>query len=91
VQHALDALIARQSHPDEAALLRRLPDLLEQLDASAARERLEWCGPHLARAALDLVRFTESSEPLSSEELDEYTFLVAGAWANSGRGCARSR
>jgi farnesyl-diphosphate farnesyltransferase len=85
-RHALDALIARQSHPDEAALLRRLPDLLEQLDASAAKERLEWVWGHILRGQLfDLVRFsenagrfTESPEPLSPEELDEYTFLVAG-------------
>jgi farnesyl-diphosphate farnesyltransferase len=77
--HALEALIKRQSHPEEAELLRRLPDLLDYLDASSAKEHLEWVWGHILRGQIfDLVRFTESSEPLAVEELDEYTFLVAG-------------
>ncbi len=77
--HALEALIARQDNPDEAALLRALPHLLDQLDASPAKERLEWVWGHILRGQIfDLVRFAESPEPLGAGELDEYTFLVAG-------------
>ncbi len=77
--HALEALIAQQKDSAEAALLLRLPELLDQLDASPAKERLEWVWSHILRGQIfDLVRFIENLEPLSPEELDEYTFLVAG-------------
>jgi len=78
-RHALHALIERQENPDEAELLRRLPNLLEALDASREKPRLEWVWNHILRGQLfDLVRFSENREPLDAEELDEYTFLVAG-------------
>jgi farnesyl-diphosphate farnesyltransferase len=78
-RHALGALADRQENPDEAALLRQLPRMLEELERSPARERLEWVWGHILRGQIfDLVRFSQSREPLSAEELDEYTFLVAG-------------
>src|SRR5262245_47730820 len=39
-QHALAAIVERQSNDGEAALLRGLPELLDALDASPAKERL---------------------------------------------------
>lgn len=76
--HALGALVALQPNEAEAALLRLLPELLDALDASPGRDRLEWVWGHILRGQIfDLVRFAEP-EPLTAEELDEYTFLVAG-------------
>jgi farnesyl-diphosphate farnesyltransferase len=76
--HALGALVGLQPNEAEATLLRLVPELLDALDASPARERLEWVWGHILRGQIfDLVRFAEP-EPLNAEELDEYTFLVAG-------------
>lgn len=76
---AVATLAEKQSVPAEAELLRRLPDLLKTLERSSARERLEWVWAHILRGQIfDLERFNGSAEPLSPEELDEYTFLVAG-------------
>jgi len=76
--HALGALVGLQPNEAEAALLRLLPGLLDALEASPARDRLEWVWGHILRGQIfDLVRFAEP-EPLTAEELDEYTFLVAG-------------
>jgi farnesyl-diphosphate farnesyltransferase len=73
------ALAERQSAPAEAELLRRLPGLLNMLERSPARERIEWVWAHILRGQIfDLERFHAGAEPLSPEELDEYTFLVAG-------------
>ncbi len=78
-QHALSILVDRQAHPAERVLLKALPGLLDALEASPSRERLEWVWAHILRGQLfDLARFVESSEPLSAQELDDYTFLVAG-------------
>jgi len=78
-QHALSSLAEHQENPDEAALLRALPGLLDRLEASPARERLEWVWGHILRGQLfDLARFEQDSSPLDAEELDEYVFLVAG-------------
>jgi farnesyl-diphosphate farnesyltransferase len=77
--NALTALAEKQSAPAEAELLRRLPELLAALEASSARARLEWAWEHILRGQIfDLARFGAGAEPLSAEELDEYTFLVAG-------------
>jgi farnesyl-diphosphate farnesyltransferase len=60
-------------------LLRQLPELLELLDASRAKDRLEWVWEHILHGQIfDLMRFGADTAPLSAEELDEYTFLVAG-------------
>lgn len=78
-RNALEALVEKQAATAEAELLRRLPDLMDALEVSPARERLEWVWEHILRGQLfDLVRFNGNAEPLSPEELDEYTFLVAG-------------
>ncbi|MGH8049007.1 MAG: squalene/phytoene synthase family protein [Chthoniobacterales bacterium] len=78
-RHALAGILEKQENPAEAELLRQLPELLDQLDASRARERLEWVWGHILRGQVfDLVRFGADTAPLSAEELDEYTFLVAG-------------
>ncbi len=77
--HALRALIEKQKNPDEAELLRRLPDLLDQLEASRSRARIEWVWDAILRGQLfDLTRFVPGAGPLGDEELDDYTFLVAG-------------
>jgi len=76
---AVAALAEKQSVPAEAELLHRLPDLLKTLAQSPARARLEWVWAHILRGQIfDLERFSGNAEPLSPEELDEYTFLVAG-------------
>lgn len=78
-RHALSGIVDRQSNPAEAELLERLPALLERLEVSPARDRLEWVWDHILRGQVfDLVRFDAGAEPLSPDELDEYTFLVAG-------------
>jgi len=78
--HALAALVKQQSRPEEAELLRRLPDLLETLDESPAQESLLAVWNHILSGQLfDLTRFPNDAAPLSAEELDEYTFLVAGS------------
>jgi len=78
-RNALEALVEKQAAPAEAELLRRLPDLMDALEVSPARERLEWVWEHILRGQIfDLVRFNGNAEQLSSEELDEYAFLVAG-------------
>lgn len=78
--HALEALITRQSRPEEAELLRRLPDLLEALEEAPAQEALLAVWNHILSGQLfDLTRFPNDAAPLSAEELDEYTFLVAGS------------
>lgn len=79
-QHALSALVARQANPAEAELLRRLPALLDALEDSRAQERLWGVWNHILHGQLfDLVRFPEGAIPLNAEELEEYTFLVAGS------------
>jgi len=78
--HALEDLVKQQSRPEEAELLRRLPDLLETLDESPAQESLLAVWNHILSGQLfDLTRFPNDAAPLSAEELDEYTFLVAGS------------
>jgi farnesyl-diphosphate farnesyltransferase len=78
-ENALAALAGKQSAPAEAELLRRLPELLAALEASSARADLEWVWERILRGQIfDLARFGADAEPLSAEELDEYTFLVAG-------------
>jgi farnesyl-diphosphate farnesyltransferase len=77
--NAIVALAEKQFVPAEAELLRRLPDLMKTLERSPARARLEWVWTHILRGQIfDLERFSGNAEPLSPEELDEYTFLVAG-------------
>lgn len=78
-RHALGILAERQPDPAEAALLHALPGLLDELETSPAREQLDWVWAHILRGQLfDLVRFSGNPEPLSAQELDDYTFLVAG-------------
>jgi farnesyl-diphosphate farnesyltransferase len=78
-QHALAEIVEKQSNAAEAELLRQLPSLLDQLEASKAKERLEWVWGHILRGQIfDLMRFGADEAPLSADELDEYTFLVAG-------------
>ncbi|HEY8899068.1 MAG TPA: squalene/phytoene synthase family protein [Chthoniobacterales bacterium] len=78
--HALSALVKHQEKPAEAELLRRLPELLDALEESRAQERLWGVWNHILHGQLfDLVRFPESAEPLNGDELEEYTFLVAGS------------
>ncbi len=76
----LGELVAGQSVGAEAELLAALPDLVASMRASKDRERLEWVWRHILRGqTFDLQRFSDSSEPLSAEELGEYTYSVAGA------------
>jgi len=78
--HVLEEMVACQAIPAEAGLIGRLPDLIARLEASRHREQLEWVwGRILSGQLFDLVRFGESQDALTADELDEYTYLVAGA------------
>ncbi len=74
-------LAGQQADPAEAELLRRLPDLMEEMRGSPDRERLEWVWEQILRGQLfDLERFGGAGrEPLSPTELDDYTYAVAGS------------
>jgi farnesyl-diphosphate farnesyltransferase len=77
--HVLEEMVKCQALPAEAALISRLPELIERLEASRQRALIEWVwGRILSGQLFDLVRFGESQDPLSADELDEYTYLVAG-------------
>jgi farnesyl-diphosphate farnesyltransferase len=71
-----------QSLEAERALLRSLPALLARLQASepAVRSLLQQVMDSILEAQIfDLERFSPGSDPLSSEELERYTYLVAGS------------
>lgn len=74
------AELAKQQIADaERVLVGRLPELIALAKVSPDRERLEWVWERILRGQLfDLTRFDDRADPLSPEELDEYTFLVAG-------------
>lgn len=76
---ALVECAGRQANPDEAELIRRLPELLTALLASPSRARIEWVWERILTGQMfDLTRFSPGAGPLSAEGLDEYTYLVAG-------------
>lgn len=73
-------LADHQRDPAEKELVGRLPDLVDDLERSPDRDalRLVW-GRILEGQIFDLVRFVRRSDPLTPDELDEYTYLVAGS------------
>jgi farnesyl-diphosphate farnesyltransferase len=80
--------IAGYQKPDaERDLVAALPDLLDLLEVSPDRAVIETVWEKILEGQIfDLVRFNHSDDPLSPEELDEYTYLVAGSvgefWSN---------
>lgn len=73
---------AAQGDPAEASLLAGLPALWGRLAArpAASRERLvRVMGRILEGQIFDLEHFAPGGAPLSDEELERYTFLVAGS------------
>ncbi len=78
--HVLEEMVRHQTLPAEATLVGHLPQLLEMLDASRHHESLEavW-DKILSGQSFDLMRFEQSRDPLTADELDEYTYLVAGS------------
>ncbi len=76
----IEELAGHQTNPAEERLVRQLSNLLEYLEASPDRAALEdvW-GKILEGQIFDLVRFVSNPLPLTPEELDEYTYLVAGS------------
>ncbi len=77
----LVGLAAQQPVAAEAELLSKLPELLDALRSSPDQARLEWVWDHILKGQLfDLQRFAGGDRgPLSMQELDEYTFAVAGS------------
>lgn len=76
----IEELAGHQTNPAEERLVKNLSNLLEHLEASPDRAALEgvW-GKILEGQIFDLVRFVSNPLPLTPEELDEYTYLVAGS------------
>ncbi len=73
------AMAGRQEVAAEAELVTALPGLIERLRDSPDRGRLEWVWARILRGQIfDLERFGGSGGDLGAEELDGYTYLVAG-------------
>lgn len=71
-----------QRDPSEAALLERLPDLwatMQACDASARTLIADLMDRILEGQIFDLARFHEGAGPLTADELERYTYLVAGS------------
>ncbi len=63
----------------EAELVRALPDLMERMRGSEDRDRLEWVWTRILEGQMfDLERFGDGGGELAVEEVDRYTYLVAG-------------
>lgn len=74
--------ISAQSEPAERELLSALPSLWERMAQSSARakQRLVHLMSHVIDGQIfDLERFAKDADPLTSEELERYIFLVAGS------------
>lgn len=74
--------ICFQRDPSEAALLERLPDLwtaMQACDASVRTLIADLMDRILEGQIFDLTRFPEGASPLTADELDRYTYLVAGS------------
>jgi len=84
---AIDAYAASfwargQRDASEAALLRALPDLWEQMQSRTVEVRalLARVMDHILEGQIfDLERFTPDASPLGADELERYTYLVAGS------------
>ena len=77
-----DAWARDQRDPAEADLLRALPQLWSRLPArdETARALLICVMDHILEGQIfDLERFSPNAPPLTREELERYTFLVAGS------------
>ena len=71
-----------QRDPSEAALLERLPDLwaaMQACDASVRTLIADLMDRILEGQIFDLTRFPEGARPLTPDELERYTYLVAGS------------
>jgi farnesyl-diphosphate farnesyltransferase len=71
-----------QRDPAEVALLERLPHLwatLHACETSVQNLIADLMGHILEGQIFDLMRFDEGAGPLSAEELERYTYLVAGS------------
>lgn len=76
----IDELASHQTNPAEQALVQYLPELLDDLDASQDHDALQDVWSKILEGQIfDLVRFVKNTDPLTSDELDEYTYLVAGS------------
>jgi farnesyl-diphosphate farnesyltransferase len=70
-----------QRDPSEAALLERLPDLwsaMQGCDTSVRTLIADLMDRILEGQIFDLTRFHEGASPLTTHELERYTYLVAG-------------
>jgi farnesyl-diphosphate farnesyltransferase len=76
----VDELAGHQTSPAEKELVENLPSLLDALDASPDQAALQSVWSKILEGQIfDLVRFANNTSPLTPEELDEYTYLVAGS------------
>ncbi len=72
---------AAVDNPAERALLEVLPQLWRKMGGrdAASRRRLETLLGHILEGQIfDLERFADNTAPLTREELNRYTYLVAG-------------
>lgn len=80
--YAPETWAALQRHPAESRLLAALPALWRRMHGldTPARERLAIVMGHILEGQIfDLERFTPGAAPLTGEELERYTYLVAGS------------
>lgn len=76
----VDELASHQTNPVEKELVENLPSLLDELDASPDQSALQSVWSKILEGQIfDLIRFANNTTPLTPEELDEYTYLVAGS------------
>ncbi len=76
----IEELANHQTKPAEQELVHNLPGLLDDLERSPDQEALQAVWSKILEGQIfDLVRFVQRPDPLTPEELDEYTYLVAGS------------
>lgn len=80
--YVADEWVPAQRDPAERELLSHLPELWRRFAQrpDRAKHRLVRVMSHILHGQIfDLERFTDGADPLSDDELERYTFLVAGS------------
>jgi farnesyl-diphosphate farnesyltransferase len=76
----IEELASHQTKPAEQELVQNLPGLLDDLERSPDQTALQAVWSKILEGQIfDLVRFVQRPDPLTPDELDEYTYLVAGS------------
>lgn len=92
--YAPDDWVRHQRDPAEQALLRTLPRLWQRMPqcATPTRDLLRTVLDRILEGQIfDLERFGPSSDPLGDDELERYTYLVAGSVGEFWHDLSRAR